>query len=145
MVLFSIIIFFFLLGIVNNPPFMKNWFWWLKKRLNALNEAPKESALCKKIMSEKICKNRQKCHHCKKKGLWHIKCEMRYVKCDRLGEVNLLSKFQLLSSYCFWITIDIWHATPDTWHLPCDTWHMTCVTLHTGPRGSWKLCQTVWE
>ena len=40
---------------------------------------------------------------------WHVTHDMWHVTCDIFGEVNILSKFQLPSSYCLWFMI-IWRS-----------------------------------
>ena len=40
-------------------------------------------------------------------GLWHVTCDTWHVTHDMLWGVNILSKFQLPSSYCLWF-IRIW-------------------------------------
>ena len=47
-------------------------------------------------------------------------------------ELNLLSKFQLPSSYCLGVRGDTWHMTSDTWHVTYDMLQMTCAMWHTG-------------
>ena len=55
-----------------------------------------------------------------------------HVKGDRWKKVNLLSKFQLPSSYGLGVTGDMWHLTPDTCHLTYDKWHVSRDTQEGG-------------
>ena len=65
--------------------------------------------------------------------MWHIKCDMWHMTHHRWREVNLLSKFQLPSSYGLEVKAflrfgcDTWHLTCDTWHVAHGTWHVTCI------------------
>ena len=73
---------------------------------------------------------------------WHVTRDTWHMTHDTLGGMNILSKFQLPSSYCFfcwtyWTFWNqeigknyLWHMTCDTWHVTCDTWHMTRDTWH---------------
>ena len=69
---------------------------------------------------------------------WGEKLDIWYVTVDRCEEVNLLSKFQLSSSYGFGVRGDTWHRhlTPEMWHITYDMCHMT-------HRGWWTLCQNM--
>ena len=40
---------------------------------------------------------------------WHVTCDTWHVTCDTLGGVNILSKFQLPSSYRLWFGI-LWRS-----------------------------------
>ena len=40
---------------------------------------------------------------------WHVTCDMWHVTCDLFWGVNILSKFQLPSSYCLWFMI-LWRS-----------------------------------
>ena len=40
---------------------------------------------------------------------WHVTCDMWHVTCDLFKGVNILSKFQLPSSYCLWFMI-LWRS-----------------------------------
>ena len=60
---------------------------------------------------------------------WHIKCltwhvthDTWHVTCERWEQVNLLSKFQLPSSYGLGGKGDM---SPDNWHVTCHTWHVS--------------------
>ena len=71
---------------------------------------------------------------------------------NRLEGVNLLSKFQLPSSYCLGVIGDMWHLKCYTWHLRCDTWQMICGTWHVTGGRQWTFSQNfrflafvVWE
>ena len=41
--------------------------------------------------------------------MWHLTCDMWHVTCDMFGGVNILSKFQLPSSYLLWFMI-LWRS-----------------------------------
>ena len=45
---------------------------------------------------------------------WHVTHDMWYVTHDTFGGVNILSKFQLPSSYCLWFTI-LWRSGGKGW------------------------------
>ena len=50
---------------------------------------------------------------------WHMKRDTWHMTCDRLGEVDLLSKLQLPSSNGLPMKV-LWK-----WHMTCDLWHLT--------------------
>ena len=41
--------------------------------------------------------------------MWHVTCDTWHVTRDMFGGVNILSKFQLPSSYCLWFMI-LWRS-----------------------------------
>ena len=41
--------------------------------------------------------------------MWHVTCDTWHMTCEMFGGVNILSKFQLPSSYCFWFMI-LWRS-----------------------------------
>ena len=43
------------------------------------------------------------------RDMWHVTCDTWHMKCDTFGGVNILSKFQLPSSYCLWFMI-LWRS-----------------------------------
>ena len=73
----------------------------------------------------------------------HIR-DMWRVTCSLWLWVNLLSNYQVTSSYCFGVACDMWHVTPvtwqmicdmwlvtpNTWQMICDMWHISCVIWH---------------
>ena len=77
--------------------------------------------------------------------MWHMTHDTWHVTGDKWEEVNLLSKFLLLSSYglgapeldMWHLKCNTWHLTPDTWHLTPDTWHLTPDIWHVSgyPQG----------
>ena len=68
------------------------------------------------------------------RDMWPLTNDTWNMTGDRWEEVNLLSKFQLPSSYGSGVRGDMWLLTCDTWHVTHDMWHLTmaCVTWHTG-------------
>ena len=80
--------------------------------------------------------------------MWNMTHDTWHITCDRVGEVNLLSKFQLPSSYGLGVKVnltpDTWHLTPDTWHLTPDNWHLKPETWHLTP-DTWHLTPDVWH
>ena len=76
---------------------------------------------------------------CKLDGVGHIVTHDTWHRSgDRWEEVNLLSKFQLPSSYSLGVTGDMWHMT-------CDTWHVTGMGRLTFSQNFSSLGLAVWE
>ena len=46
--------------------------------------------------------------------MWHLTCVTWHATCDMLEGVNILSKFQLPSSYCLWVMI-LWRFWGKGW------------------------------
>ena len=46
--------------------------------------------------------------------MWHLTCDTWHMTCDLLGGVNILSKFQLPSSFCLWSMI-LWRFGGKGW------------------------------
>ena len=46
--------------------------------------------------------------------MWHVTCDTWNMTCDMLWRVNILSKFQLPSSYCFGFMI-LWRSRGKGW------------------------------
>ena len=62
---------------------------------------------------------------------WHLKPDTWHVSCDRLGEVDLLSKLQLPSSNGLPVKVLWrWHMTHERWHVKLDKWHVTLDIGH---------------
>ena len=84
-----------------------------------------------------------KLHYFVKKNItlsdtWNVTCDKWHMTHDRWEEVNLLSKFQLPTSYGLRVRGDMWHLTCNTWHVTPDIWRVSCNTQ----RGC-TLCQKV--
>ena len=50
----------------------------------------------------------------KKEKMWHVTRDMWHVTHDMFGGVNILSKFQLPSSYCLWFML-LWRSGGKGW------------------------------
>ena len=48
------------------------------------------------------------------RDMWHVTRDMWHVTCDTFGGVNILSKFQLPSSYCLWFMM-LWRSGGKGW------------------------------
>ena len=73
---------------------------------------------------------------------WHVTCDTWHMThATRWEEVNLLSKFQLSSSYVLGVRGDMWQLTCDTWYMTHDTWHVTRDTWHVTRCARWTFSQ----
>ena len=60
-------------------------------------------------------------------------------------DVNILSKFQLHTSYGLVVAGDMWHLTPDMWHVTHDTWHVALCRRWTFSQNFSLPALTFWE
>ena len=86
---------------------------------------------------------------------WHVTHDTWHMACDMLWRVNILSKFQLPSSYGLWFNIS-WRLGGKGWRTDwlnhvgvCRTAPATPGLLIIGTRdtchGAWHLTQDMWQ
>ena len=56
--------------------------------------------------------------------LWHMTCKIWHMTLDWLGELDFLSKFQLLAPTVLKMTCDTWVVTCDMWYITHETWQV---------------------
>ena len=93
-------------------------------------------------------------HKKNKKYTWHVTCDTWHLTCDTWhvthdiqGVINILSQFQVPSSYNLGIMMscELWHVTCDTGHMTRDMWHRTGGGRWTFSQTFSSLALTVWE